>query len=135
MRVLLDTNVLVAAFATRGLCQDVLGTVIANHALLLGSTNLEELNRVLSAKLRMPPDRVDEVAEFVRKHAEIVTPSVPAAWPEGDPDDRWVVAAALDASADLIVSGDQKLIAAAEGRQLRVITPRQFWELLHRGEP
>lgn len=134
MRVLLDTNVLVAAFATRGICQDVLRTVIANHVLLLGSTNLEELERVLSEKLRMPPDRVHEVVAFVRQHAEIVTPRAPAPWPESDPDDRWVIAAALDASADLAVSGDRELLDAAQGRELQVVTPRQFWELLHRGD-
>lgn len=134
MRVLLDTNVLVAAFATRGICQDVLRTVIANHVLLLGSTNLEELQRVLSEKLRMPPNRVHEVVAFVRQHAEIVTPPAPAAWPESDPDDRWAIAAALDASADLAVSGDRELLDAAQGRELRVVTPRQFWELLHRGK-
>jgi hypothetical protein len=35
VRVCLDTNVLVAAFATRGLCADVLRTVIAEHELVL----------------------------------------------------------------------------------------------------
>ena len=33
MRVFLDTNVLVSAFATRGLCADVLRHVLADHQL------------------------------------------------------------------------------------------------------
>ena len=34
VRVFLDTNVLVAAFATRGLCADVVRTVLAEHELV-----------------------------------------------------------------------------------------------------
>ena len=43
MRVLLDTDVLVAAFATRGICQDVIRVVLAEHRLLIGESVLEEL--------------------------------------------------------------------------------------------
>ena len=38
MRILLDTNVLVAAFATRGFCFDILQLVLAEHRLLVGET-------------------------------------------------------------------------------------------------
>ncbi len=135
MRVLLDTNVLVAAFATRGLCQDLFRTVIADHVLLVGSTNLEELRRVLGQKLRMQPDRIGEVAEFVQHHAEAIVPSGPAHWPESDRDDRWVVAAALEGHADVLVTGDKELIEAADGKELAVVSPRGFWESLHHDEP
>ena len=42
MRVLLDTNVLGAAFATRGLRADVLRTVLAEHAFLVPDTVISE---------------------------------------------------------------------------------------------
>ena len=60
MRVLLDTNVLVAAFATRGFCFDILQVVLAEHQLLVGETVLQELERTLAEKLLMPPPRVIE---------------------------------------------------------------------------
>ena len=53
MRVCLDTNVLVAAFATRGLCADVLRTVLAEHELVIGDVILDELRRVLSTKFKV----------------------------------------------------------------------------------
>ena len=43
MRVCLDTNVLVAAFATRGLCADVLRTLVTKHDLVIGEVTLTEL--------------------------------------------------------------------------------------------
>lgn len=54
MKILLDTNVLVAAFATRGFCLDVLQLVLAEHRLLVGETILDELERILFDRLRMP---------------------------------------------------------------------------------
>ncbi len=42
MRVFLDTNVLVAAFATRGLCEDVLLTMLSEHDLIIGTHVLAE---------------------------------------------------------------------------------------------
>ena len=42
MKVCLDTNVLVAAFATRGLCADLLRTVVTKHELVIGEVILTE---------------------------------------------------------------------------------------------
>ena len=40
MRVFLDTNMLVAAFATRGLCEDVLRTTLSEHELVIGTESV-----------------------------------------------------------------------------------------------
>ncbi len=133
MKVLLDTNVLVSAFATRGLCHDVLRVVLADHRLVVGKANLDELQRILREKLRLPPYRILEVTEFVEEHAEVVYPSAPASWPESDPDDRWIVASAIGGAVDLLVTGDKDLLAESHGRHFRIVTPRGFWELLPRG--
>lgn len=79
MRVFLDTNVLVAAFATRGLCEDLLRTVLAEHELVVSELVLDELGRVLLEKLRMPKTRVDSITSFIRGQADIVNPGWPAA--------------------------------------------------------
>ncbi|MCY4362993.1 MAG: putative toxin-antitoxin system toxin component, PIN family [Gammaproteobacteria bacterium] len=130
MRVLLDTNVLVAAFTTRGLCRDVLQIVLAEHQFLVAEMVLTELERVLEDKLRMPTHQVKEVIAFVSEYAEIVAPVAPATWPERDPDDQWVAAAALDGAADILVTGDKDLLDAAHGTRLRIVPPRGLWELL-----
>ena len=130
MRVLLDTNVLVAAFTTRGLCQDVLQIVIAEHQFLVGKTVLTELERVLEDKLRMPTHQVKEVIAYISEYAEIVTPVAPATWPKRDPDDQWIAAAALDGAADILVTGDNDLLDADHGTTLRIVSPRGLWELL-----
>ena len=66
MRILLDTNVLVPTFATRGFCLDILQLVLAEHRRVVGATIVEELERILADKLRMPDARVREIIGFVR---------------------------------------------------------------------
>jgi len=130
VRVVLDTNVLIAAFATRGLCEDVLRTVLAEHVLIVSGFILAELERVLLEKLQMPVTRARAVTSFLRDAAVLVNPSNPANWPENDPDDRWIVAAAIAGEAEVLVSGDRDLLKASQKGPIDAISPREFWERL-----
>ena len=47
MKVFLDTNVLVSAFASRGICADILELVLLEHDLLTGENVLRELGKAL----------------------------------------------------------------------------------------
>ncbi len=130
MKVFLDTNVLVAAFATRGLCEDVLRTTLSEHDLIIGTHVLAEVERVLTDKLRMPASKARSISTFIRQHAEVIDPSAPAFWPVKDPDDQWIVAAAIEGNADVLVSRDQDLLEIADKVQVRILSPRGFWEAL-----
>ena len=121
---------LVAAFATRGICQDVFRTVLAEHRLLVGESVLEELERVLMDTLRTPPPRAREIVAFLREHGDVVAPDTPAPWAENDPDDRWIVAAAPEGEADELVTGDNDILLAGGAEGFQVLTPRGFRESL-----
>ena len=130
MRVCLDTNVLVAAFAARGLCADVLRAGLTEHDLVLGDVILEEFRRVLKSKLRVPADRIAS-AEAVFTAIEILPkPDQPAELQIRDRTDRWIVATALLGGADVLVTGDRDLLDVAGDAPLRVLSPREFWTLL-----
>ncbi|TAH35557.1 MAG: putative toxin-antitoxin system toxin component, PIN family [Planctomycetota bacterium] len=133
MRVYLDTNVLVSAFATRGLCADLLQVILSHHQLVVGETLLAELRRVLSRKLRMSHGLVDEVAAFLRSQSSVVAGAPPIALELRDPADRSVVAEAVAGAADVLVTGDGELLGAAAGAPLPIVSPRAFWELLKAG--
>ena len=130
MRVFLDTNVLIAAFATRGLCEDALRTTLSEHDLITSTQVLAEVERVLTDKLRMPASKARLIPAFIRQHAEVIEPSAPAAWPGKDPDDQWIVAAATEGHADVLVSGDQDLLEIADRVKIDILSPRVFWEAL-----
>lgn len=133
MKVCLDTNVLVAAFATRGLCADVLRAVLTEHEIVLGEVILIEFRRVLKSKLKVPDERLAS-AEAVFSTIEIL-PKPEKPWPLKirDQSDPWVVATAVAGGAEVLVTGDKELLSVAERAPLRILTPRDFWELLRSG--
>ena len=130
MRVVLDTNVLIAAFATRGLCEDVLRTVLAEHELVTSKFILNELERVLGDKLKIPTSKVREISTFIRQSAHIFEPQDPSSWPTNELDDQWIVATAIDGDAQIIVSGDRDLQNPPADLPIEVLAPREFWERL-----
>lgn len=131
MRVFLDTNVLVAAFATRGLCADVLRTVLAEHELLISETVVEELTRILVEKIRVPEPTVREIVVFLRASASFAdAPPGPPPVAVRDPDDAVILGEALVIRADVLVTGDKDLLEAGEVPGIRILEPRGFWQLI-----
>lgn len=131
MRVFLDTNVIVAAFATRGLCADVFRLVLAEHELLVSVTLIEEVTRTLTRKIRVPDQVVREIVAFLRASASTVE-GVPERPPivVRDPDDLVILGGALSGGADVLVTGDKDLLVLGEVGALRILNPRGFWELV-----
>ena len=132
MRVFLDTNVLVSAFTTRGLCTDLFRAVIAEHELVLGEVVLEELRRVLTKRFRMPPGEVDALESYLRTFEIVGRPKTRDPIRVRDEADGWVLASAHAATADVLVTGDADLHAVAKQARARILTPREFWGELRR---
>lgn len=133
MRVFLDTNVLVSAYATRGLCADLLRLVLTEHEMVTAEVVLEELDRILGGKMRLPTGAVQEIVSFLRQYPVEPKPERASETPVRDEDDAWVLASALRAGADVLVTGDRDLLdIAGQVTELRIVHPRGFWEL-HRG--
>jgi putative PIN family toxin of toxin-antitoxin system len=139
MRVFLDTNVLVSGFATRGLSADVVRLLLAEHELLTGEVVLEETRRVLTEKFGVPQEKADQIEDLLRRrHVEPVPdPGSPASDPPvevRDPDDEIVLASAIAAGAEILITGDKDLLDLAgrveglKGQSRRMMTPRAFWE-------
>jgi putative PIN family toxin of toxin-antitoxin system len=135
VRVCLDTNVLVAAMATRGLCADVFRTVLAEHELVIGDVILEELRRVLATKFKVPADRFQAMEAVFSPFPCIPKPAEPGPAVIRDQADRWVFATAVAGNAEVLVTGDQDLLVVAAKLPMRILAPRAFWELLRAGAP
>ncbi len=130
MRVFFDTNVLVSAYMARGLCADLLRHVLAEHELLTGEVNLAELRRVLGDRFHAPATLVAAVEAELRDNTIIPKPLQPSALPIRDPDDRWVLASAIDGQADMLVTGDKDLLTVADASPLPIVDPRGCWDRL-----
>ena len=133
MRVFFDTNVLVSAVATRGICADLLRIVSSEHDLVVGEVVLSELRRVLETRFKLPAERIDEVEKFLRTYEVVAKPAAMDPVVVRDEADRWVLANARAAQADVLITGDGDLLAVAATAGVHIITPRDFWEELRRG--
>jgi len=127
--VFFDTNVLVSAFLTRGLCADLLRLVLTEHTLGTSEVVLSELSDVLSRKGRLPSEQVDAIETFLREQPVAPRPTQTLALGLVDADDEWVLASAVLANADLFVTGDQEVLACRLP-PMPLVNPRGCWEQL-----
>lgn len=52
-----------------------------------------------------------------------------------DPDDGKIIACAIEAGADYIITGDPHLLNLKEYQGIRIVTPRAFLEILDQAKP
>ena len=130
LRIFFDTNVLVSALMTRGLCADLYRLVVTEHELLTGEFNLTELRRVLRDRFRAPPAVVKDAESALRPNTIVPMPKRTLAIKVRDPDDAWVLASAVAGGADALVTGDKDLLTIARHAPLKILDPRRLWELL-----
>lgn len=130
MRVVLDTNVLVAAFGTRGLCEALLAVCLEGHELVTSDHILGELRRHLVRAFHLKSQRADEIVAFVREHSEVASPVEVPATACRDPSDLPVLGTALAGSADLLVTGDKDLLDLKQIGDVPIVTPRACYERL-----
>lgn len=130
MKVILDTNVIVAAFAAHGLCHLVLENVLAQSDLIISEFILQEVSGALRRKIRLPQVRVTEIITFLRTHGSFAKDSPVDGIECRDESDLKILFLAANASADVIVTGDQDLLVLKAIPTTAILSPREFWDML-----
>ena len=127
MRVLLDTNVLVAALVARGVCTDLVEHCVRQHLVVSSQPLLDEFRDVLTRKLRQ---RAVDVRAALRLFEETFTLVIPVVIEPicRDRDDDVVLATALAGECVAVVTGDQDLLILDPFRGIRVLAPAAFWK-------
>ena len=131
MKAVFDTNVLLAAFITEGICSKILvrGRKRQFH-LILCPVILREFERVLIKKFSITRNEVRSILQIVSEAMHsVVSPSQSVQGLCRDPDDDSILACALEAGADYLVTGDVDLLELKIFKGIRIVTPREF-ELL-----
>jgi uncharacterized protein len=130
VRVFLDTNVLISGFATRGLCADVIRLALAEHELIVGKVVLEETRKVLTRKIHLPEPLVAEILTFLESQTVQAKPRTTPSIQVRDEADLMVLASALAAKADVLITGDKDLLEVNDQVPGLLITdPRGFWNV------
>lgn len=134
MRVFLDTNVVIAAFAAEGSSRAVfrhvlrgaLDGVVSAQVIAETSRNLAKLKRIDAARRDLVVRVVEEICEVVR------TPRRPRRVSR-DADDDAILAAAVSAKVDVLVTGDQDLLVIPRKiARVAVLSPSELLRRIER---
>ncbi|MBW1697164.1 MAG: putative toxin-antitoxin system toxin component, PIN family [Deltaproteobacteria bacterium] len=138
LKVVLDTNIFVSSVLSKtGRCATLIEAWHTGRYLLVTSPAITfEIKRVLESdgirkKYHLVGNQIENLILLLEKYA-LVVPGISdtkGAVAE-DPTDEMFLSAALDAKADLIVSGGHHLLNLREYRGIPVLTVEQFTELL-----
>jgi len=128
VKVFIDTNVWLSGRFWPGLCAELLDALITfDVTILLDDRVLQEFRRIACEKLKVDSAAMEQADMFFQRYtvvlpaAQIPAPDVP------DPDDAWIIAAALTAEADWFVTGDKALLDMGHASGMPIIHPRQAY--------
>ena len=131
MKAVFDTNVLIAAFLTEGICAKLLVRARRrDFDLILCDGILQEFKGVLKKKFATSPHETSEALIILSEAAlEIL------GWTDSitpicrDSDDDLILVCARDAVADYIVTGDEDLLVLKNYEGISIVSPREFEKL------
>jgi len=83
-------------------------------------------------KYQLTEEAVAQYLQRLRRSHAVVTGAYEVHGVAPDPDDDKIIACALDAGADYIITGDPHLLNLKQYRGIQIITPRAFLEILDR---
>ena len=132
MKVVLDTNVIIASLATRGLCHSVFELCLDRFEIIISSFLMDEVETNLSKKLRLPSQLIRDITEFLSENATLIDVDD---IPQGvcrDPEDARILALAQKSGASYLITGDRDLLTIKKFASLKILSPRQFWEAVKR---
>lgn len=127
MKLVLDTNVLLSAVLVPGTCRELLKGQALLHEWFTSAGLVAELAEKLEGKLGLPPERTPLFLVYQRR-ARLVAPLPLPTRVCRDPDDDLVLATALAAQADVIITGDKDLLTLKTHGGVRIRSPRQFMD-------
>ena len=130
MRIVLDTNVLLGAFTTRGLCEAVMAVCLEHNEIVISDFIMDELGRHLRGKFRMPAKRTEEILSFLREQGEVVKPETVESGACRDSKDLKILGTAVAGRADCLVTGDDDLLTLKKFRGVAILSPREFYDRL-----
>jgi putative PIN family toxin of toxin-antitoxin system len=128
-RVVLDTNALFSRLLVPGsVPAKAVRRAIADHTVLASDATIMELADILSRRKFDPYVAVEKRKQFLRLFGRIAefVPILHVVRACRDPKDDKFLELAVNGRADLIVTGDDDLLALDPFRAIRIMTPAAF---------
>ena len=133
MKIVLDTNVLIAALIASGVCTDLLEHCVLSQTIVASDFIFDELRRHLVGKFKYTDQDSNEAIVLLESQMQIVTPKSLEQSVCRDPDDDQILATAIAGRAVCIVTGDKDLLVLQRYEGIEIVGPSDFanFEIKH----
>ncbi len=128
MRIVFDTNVLIAAFISRGVCAELFEHCVRRHKIIASKFIFTEFSDRLTTKFKFSKHEVSEAVQLLLGRIVIVTPLNLERGVCRDPKDNLILGTALKAQCQCIISGDKDLLILKKYKGIDIISPQDFWK-------
>lgn len=129
MKIVLDTNVLIAGFISHGTCNELIEHCALNHKVVISQFILREFKQKLINKFAFTTHEAESAADLLESRFEVVTPLELDEPVCRDADDDQVIGTALAGNCECIVTGDKDLLDLRHIKLIRMVSPSNFWAL------
>ncbi|HCE46075.1 MAG TPA: putative toxin-antitoxin system toxin component, PIN family [Lentisphaeria bacterium] len=128
LRIVLDTNVVISGILFGGIPRSILEMLISRrHDFFMSMPIIEEVREVLNRpKFGFDSGNALLVVEELHSLCTIVKPAKSINLIIDDPADDKIIECAVEANAEVIISGDSHLLSAGSYKGIKILSPKQF---------
>lgn len=126
MNLVLDTNVLIAAFIAKGFCHILVEQCLQVHSVITSEFILNELREKLTEKFKYSDADAIAVELLLRSRMRVVEPKPLESSLCRNSDDDMVLATALIGNAVCIITGDRDLLTLKKFGDIDILAPSEF---------
>jgi uncharacterized protein len=127
MKIVLDSNVIVAAYAGRGLCSSLFELCLDRYEIIISDYILSEVYRALHEKIKIPKDKTSMIIDYLKEVCVVSKYEKLSGKVCRDRNDDDIIALALSNDVRYIITGDKDLLDMAKFKSVKMLSPRDFW--------
>ena len=134
-KVVVDTNIFVSAhLVAKGNPAKVINCWVEDkYTIILSTPIIEEIAKVLHRK-GITIDRIERLLFLICQKAIMAPTKEKISVIKDDPNDNKFLECAVYSKADYIISGDKHLLDLEEYEGIKILTPKEFLEVLEKKE-
>lgn len=134
IKVVLDTNVWVSIFMKKTLAEEF-SKLFEKIKVYNSEVILKEISRVLlypriNELVRLSGLGIEDIIQNIADNSIIIKPKHKIDIIKQDPEDNKILECAVHAKAGFIVSGDTHLTRLKEFKKIKIVSPREFFEII-----
>jgi putative PIN family toxin of toxin-antitoxin system len=103
------------------------------HTIILNDFILAEVCRVFTQKLKMAQHTIGKIENYLKEICVLSSFDNATKNICRDKDDDNIIALAVSAATDFIITGDKDLLLLKKYQSIRIVSPREFWEAERQG--